>query len=115
MLLSSLCQFFFSFSFLVIFFYRLVKLLTEIKSWYSRTAQDSKTHMSVVLGALLYSSSAVVLINKMFPEHFILNFADFSNLLCIVSNDFLLYFYASSDKMLSYVMLASLDKNKHYL
>lgn len=81
--LRCYCQayvsFFFSFSFLVIFFYRLVKLLTEIKSWYSRTAQDSKTHMSVVLGALLYSSSAVVLINKMFPEHFILNFFLFLN------------------------------------
>lgn len=81
--LRCYCQayvsFFFSFSFLVIFFYRLVKLLTEIKSWYSRMAQDSKTHTSVVLGALLYSSSAVVLINKMFLEHFILNFFLFLN------------------------------------
>lgn len=32
-------------------------------------------------------------------EHFILNFADFSHLLSIFSNDFLHCFYATSDKM----------------
>ena len=36
-------------------------------------------------------------------EHFILNFADFSHLLSIFSNDFLHCFYTTSDKMQSYM------------
>lgn len=41
-------------------------------------------------------------------EHFILNFADFSHLLSIFSNDFLHCFYATSDKMPSYMIFAPL-------
>lgn len=37
-------------------------------------------------------------------ERFILNFADFSHLLSIFSNDFLYCFYATSDKMPSYIL-----------
>lgn len=41
-------------------------------------------------------------------EHFILNFADFPHLLSIFSNDFLHCFYATSDKMPSYMIFAPL-------
>lgn len=41
-------------------------------------------------------------------EHFILDFADFSHLLSIFSNDFLHCFYATSDKMPSYMIFAPL-------
>lgn len=42
-------------------------------------------------------------------EHFILNFADFSHLLSVFSNDFLHCFYATSDKMPSYMIFAPLS------
>lgn len=41
-------------------------------------------------------------------EHFILNFADFSHVLSIFSNDFLHCFYATSDKTPSYMIFAPL-------
>lgn len=41
-------------------------------------------------------------------EHFILNFADFSHLLSVFSNDFLHCFCATSDKMPSYMIFAPL-------
>lgn len=42
------------FSLCVIVFYRLVKSLTEIKYWYSKAAQYTKTSMSVLWETLLY-------------------------------------------------------------